>query len=472
MEPARPARIRGAKAAPWLAVAAVCVGAFMGQLDASIVTVALPAVRRDLHVSLAGVEWVSLCYLLSLVGFVAAVGRWADMVGRKLLYLYGFGVFTLASVGCGLAPSLGVLLSARLLQGVGAAMLQANSVALIRTSVAPSKLPHAIGIQGAAQALGLALGPAVGGLLITVAGWRWVFFVNVPAGIVGIVLAWLLLPRTRVRAPRFRFDWAGLATLVPASVALLLALSLLTRGHSVLAVAALLAVSGAALTCFVRVERSSRAPLVDLSLFGERRFTAGVASGMLSYLVLFGTLFVVPVYLVEARGVSAGQAGLLLAILPAALAVTAPGAARAVQRFGAGPVSSTGMAVVAVALGVAALLAGGPPSFVVILGATGFGFGLFTPANNATVAGSGSPQQAGMVSGLLNMTRGVGTALGVAVAAASYSLAGGGGAAQARGELAVNSFRVAAALLAVLAAAAAAVTVLGTRGATRAHRSR
>ena len=163
VEPRRPASVREHPHAQWLAVIAVCVGAFMGQLDASIVTVALPDIRDDLHVSLGAVEWVSLSYLLVLVGTISAVGRLADMLGRKLLYVYGFAVFTVASLGCGLAPTLSVLLILRVVQGVGAAMLQANSVALIRTTVRSDSLGHAIGLQGAAQAIGLAIGPAVGG---------------------------------------------------------------------------------------------------------------------------------------------------------------------------------------------------------------------------------------------------------------------------------------------------------------------
>lgn len=150
----------------------------MGQLDASIVTLAVPTLRTDLHASLGAVEWVSLIYLLVLIGALSPVGRWADLAGRKLLYTYGFAVFTLASLGCGLAPNLDILLVMRVAQAFGAAMLQANSVALIRTTVRQDQLNRAIGLQGAAQALGLALGPAVGGLLISWAGWRWVFFVN------------------------------------------------------------------------------------------------------------------------------------------------------------------------------------------------------------------------------------------------------------------------------------------------------
>jgi len=160
-EPRRPARIRALPSAPWLAVATVCVGAFMGQLDASIVTTALPFIRINLDTSIASVEWVVLIYVLVLAGTVAAVGRIADRVGRKLLYTYGFGIFVAGSAACALAPSLGLLVLGRLVQAIGAVMLQANSYALIRDVLPPRRLGAGLGVQGAAQALGLCVGPAL-----------------------------------------------------------------------------------------------------------------------------------------------------------------------------------------------------------------------------------------------------------------------------------------------------------------------
>ncbi|MGE5288456.1 MAG: MFS transporter, partial [Micromonosporaceae bacterium] len=158
-------------------VATVCIGAFMGQLDASIVTLAFPTLRHDFAAPLADVQWVGQAYLLVLIGLLPVVGRYADMLGRKLLYTYGFVIFIVGSALCGLAPSLGALIGFRVLQGGGAAMLQANSVAIIAGAVPRDRLGRAIGVQGAAQALGLALGPAVGGLLISMGGWRLIFFV-------------------------------------------------------------------------------------------------------------------------------------------------------------------------------------------------------------------------------------------------------------------------------------------------------
>ena len=198
-EPRRPAAVRESPRAPWLAVGTVCIGAFMGQLDVSIVTLALPHIGAGLHAGPGAVRWVALSYLLVLTGTLVAVGYLADRIGRKLLYTYGFAVFTAGSALCGLAPDLGWLIGARLLQGLGAAMLQANSVALIAATLPRRELARGIGIQGAAQASGLALGPVLGGLLLALGGWRLIFLMNLPAGLLGLALSRYLLPRTRSR---------------------------------------------------------------------------------------------------------------------------------------------------------------------------------------------------------------------------------------------------------------------------------
>lgn len=413
--------------------------------------------------SLAQVEWVALIYLLVLVGSISAIGRLADMLGRKLLYTYGFALFTLASLGCALAPDITWLLVARGVQAVGAAMLQANSVALIRTSMPAGKLGKAIGLQGAAQAVGLAMGPTVGGLLIGLGGWRWVFLVNIPAGVIGITLGWFLLPRTRIKAPRVRMDWVGLATLMPAVGALLLALSEASRlGFANPIVLGLLGASLVLFVVFARWEARTAHPLLDLSLFRTGTFARGIATGLLSYLVLFGVLFVTPLYLESAYSLPSAQAGLLLSVLPVGLALVAPVAGLTADRFGVRLPTSAGMAMAAAGLLVLALSGGNLWLAGAALGGIGLGLGFFTPANNATVAAAGHAHQAGMVSGVLNMTRGIGTSLGVALGAAAYSLAPG----LAVGTGPVHAglgFQIAVVLFAVLGAIAAGLSLFGQR---------
>ena len=423
VETPRPHRVRNHRHAPWMVVGTVCVGAFMGQLDASIVTLALPSMQRDFGVSVSQVEWVALAYLLTLVGLVTVIGRVADMVGRKALYTYGFALFTLASMACALAPSLQFLVGARVVQGVGAALLQANSVALISTAVPRHMLGRGIGVQGAAQALGLALGPAVGGFLVALGGWPLIFWVNVPVGIVGFVLGWFLLPRSRHLAVRVPVDRLGLALFLPAAALTMLGLSMAARYPlSLPSVLAALALGLLLFALFVRWQLRSPAPLIDPALFRRAAFTAGIVSGLLSYLILFGVLFVVP-YLLEGTGAAGpARAGLVLTALPVALGVAAPVAGVVADRVGARAPTVAGMVVAAAALGMLAVLHGSTTTVAAGLAVVGAGLGAFTPSNNAAIMAAAPHHQAGLASGVLNMTRGMGTALGVAIAGLVFTV--------------------------------------------------
>ena len=377
-EPRRPGAIRASRHAHWYVVGTVCVGAFMGQLDASIVTLALPRLGRDLHANVGAVEWVALAYLLVLVATVATVGRIADAVGRKLLYVYGFGVFTAGSVLCGLAPTLAVLIAARVLQAVGAAMLQANSVALITEATPRPLLGRGIGVQGTAQALGLALGPVIGGALLALDGWRLIFLVNLPAGAIGLTLGWFLLPRSRSRREAGGRDQLGALLLALGTAGPLVYLSL--AGHAGYGDPLLLSALAAGLLAavgFVRRERRVDAPLIDLSILRRSALSVGLTSGLVSYLVLFGTLFVVPYYL-TAEHVGFALVGLQLSVLPVAIGIAAPIAGRLLNQVGDRPLTSGGMilagaGLVEIALWhtTAGLLSG--------LALAGLGLGAFTP---------------------------------------------------------------------------------------------
>jgi EmrB/QacA subfamily drug resistance transporter len=469
IEPRRPQIIRERTDAHWFAVAAVCVGAFMGQLDASIVTVALPTLQRTFSVSVGAVTWVGLSYLLVLVASVTAVGRFADMWGRKLLYVYGFVVFVLASALCGLAPSLGALCGARAFQALGAAMLQANSLAIIVLVVPGRALGRAIGLQGAAQALGLAMGPTVGGLLLAAGGWRWIFFVNVPFGLFGAVAAVLLVPRSRDLARRVRFDWVGLGLFFPAVVALLCGISFgATEGWGSALIVGLFVVAGVLGVSFVWWERRQREPMLDLGLFRNGRFSSGIGSGMGSYLVMFGVLLVVPFYFERGLDYGTARSGLSLMAFPLAFGVVAPLAGRLADRVGARPLTVAGMGLVAV--GLVVLGAVRPPTgwFLVLLALIGVGMGLFTSPNNASIMGAAPGQQAGVASGVLNMTRGMGTALGLALTGSVFVVAGGdvlGGAGAGAGAGASHAFSVTCFVLAGIAAVAGVVSALRSNGA-------
>jgi EmrB/QacA subfamily drug resistance transporter len=444
VEPARPRAVREHPNAPWFAVGSVCVGAFMGQLDASIVTLAFPALQRDFHTSLAAAQWVSLAYLLALVGLLAGAGRLADAVGRKLVYLYGFLIFTVASAACGFAPTLAALIGFRVLQAAGAAMLQANSVALVVTSVPRPRMRVALGMQAAAQALGLALGPTAGGLLVGAAGWRWVFWVNVPVGCVALLVGRYLLPRTRERAEAGAFDWPGLLFLAGASSAALLAVSgvsgLGLPGPAVVALAVTAIAAGAA---FGVRERRAASPLVDLALLRAPAVAAGLVGALCGYLVLFGPLALVP-QILTAHG--AAYAGLVLTTLPAGFALAALAADRLLPRWlGNRSRCLLGGALATVA---ALLLCAGTSGWSLFV--LGVGLGLFIPANNTAIMAAVPRELSGTAGGMVNMTRGAGTALGIALV--TLVLHGGRGAGTAFAALAAVAVLAAVTGLAARAA--------------------
>jgi EmrB/QacA subfamily drug resistance transporter len=410
----------------WLVVGTVCIGAFMGQLDASIAGLVLPTLEEVFGAPVASVEWVAIAYLLTLAALVVPLGRLADLLGRKTLYTWGFVVFIVGSAACGLAPGLGWLVAFRVLQACGAAMLQANSVAIITAAVPRRALGRAIGVQGAAQAVGLSVGPSVGGLLIDALGWQWVFFIAVPFGLLGTALGWLVLPCTSHAAASEgareseRFDWLGAALLGPAVALVLLGL---TYGNTWgWTSPSLLLVGLAAGVCLVTLgwaERRSASPLVDPALLKVRTFSLGLLAGLLSYAVLFGSLFLLPFYLERILGQTPAQAGLLLTPVPIALGVMAPTSGALVDRIGPVPPTVAGMLIAAAALlGLATAPAGPLAATLGLLALLGVGLGLFTPPNNSTVMGSAPAHRLGVAGGVLNMTRSLGTSLGVAATGA------------------------------------------------------
>jgi MFS family permease len=415
-ESRRPQWVREHPRAPWAAVGAVCLGAFMGQLDASIVTLTYPQLQSEFSTGLGSVQWVSLSYLVVLAVLLVPVGRWADTRGRKLLYLYGFGLFSLASAACALAPSLGWLVAGRSFQAGGAALLQANSVALVVLSVPRSRVRTALGFQGAAQALGLALGPILGGVLVDAYGWRSVFWVNVPIGVVAILAAYVLLPRSRDLSPGRGPDVAGFVLLAGAIVSSLLVLSGLSGMPLPSAVAVgLCVVAVVTAVLFWRAEARAVARLVDIDLLRRGGLGVSLAGALLAYLLLFAPLVLYPsVFATWDMSTAAG--GLVLSCLPAGFALAAVGANVLHLR------ASNRQRVVVGAVGVFACVAANialwrsPGLVAVILLLMGAFLGLVIPANNATVMGAVPASASAATGGMVNVARALGTALGVAVA--------------------------------------------------------
>ena len=457
-EAPRPAVVRESRLAPWLAVGVVCFGAFMGQLDASIVTITFPAMEHDFTVPVAAVQWVSLVYLLGLIALLAPAGRLGDAAGRKLVYTYGFAVFTVASAACGLAPSLGVLVCLRLVQATGAAMLQANSVALVTTSAPRDRIRFALGVQAAAQAIGLALGPTLGGLLTSTVGWRAVYWVNVPVGLTAIVAGRYLLPRTRHLAAPGKFDWPGTLLLVAWTSALLLVLSVASGLSLPGWLVALLAATGlAGAVAFAVREARARHPLIPVPLLRSAPLALALAGAACGYLVLFGPLVLIPQLLLSPDG-SVARTGLLLSALPLGFGLAAlTGDAVLPRSWGNRPRGFAGSVLTC-----AAMCAGiGIPitevTVVPLLVLAGLGLGLFVPANNAAIMRGSADSSASLLGGLVSMARGIGTTFGIALMALALRL--GSPAGHDHGYAGATQARPAFIVLAAVSAAAAAIAL-------------
>ena len=302
----------------------MCVGAFVGQVDASIVQLAMPALEDAFDAPLDAVSWVAVAYVLAFAAVLPAFARLAEIGGRKTLYLCGFALFGLFSALSGLAPNLPLLIAFRVLQGIGGSMLGANSVVILVAAAGAERRGKALGIMAAAQAVGLSLGPTLGGVLLATWGWRSIFWVTVPFALAGAALGWLIVPRTTALAKDRRFDAAGAALLVPALIALLMTIAQWRAWELSAPLIACAAAGPILLGLFIWRESRAPAPLIDLRLFRSAAFSAGCAGVLISYAMLYGMFFAMSFALIRGYHDPALAAGLRLTAIPVALGLLAP----------------------------------------------------------------------------------------------------------------------------------------------------
>jgi EmrB/QacA subfamily drug resistance transporter len=407
----------------WFVVATVCIGAFMAALDASIVNIALPSLQHQFQVTMSEVEWTSLAYLLTLATFIVTFGRIADMIGRRWMYACGFLVFMVSSLMCGLADGFTFLLISRVFQAVGAAMLQANSVSIITAITPAADRGKAIGIQASAQGIGLCLGPVIGGALISLFDWRWLFFVNIPIGLIGTTLAILLLPRDVVVRKRERFDFGGFILLTPTLVSIIYVLNMgLSQGWTSPIIVNCYIILTLGLTAFVLLERSHTSPMVDLTLFKNSIFTYGNLSGMMSYIVMYAVLLLTPFFIESMMHMSILSAGMFLMLVPLGMTLVTPFSGAMADRLGVRFPTMLGMGLATLGCILLALAGGFGMLYFLISGLflVGIGLGSFTPPNNSSVMGSVPSERLGVAGGILNMSRTFGMGIGVTLGGLTY----------------------------------------------------
>ena len=403
----------------WWTLVAVSLATFMTYLDNNVINVAIPTIQRSLHLSIAGLEWVVSSYILVFAGLLLAGGRVADLYGRRRLFLIGLSVFTLASLAAGLAGSGGVLIGARLLQGLGAAILVPTTLAVIvATFDDAGERARAIATWAAIGALALACGPLIGGFVSQHLHWGWIFFINVPIGVITFALAVLAMGESRTPSAVRRLDLPGLVT---SAVALFSLTYALIEGHDKGWTSALIlgafALSAVAAAAFVLTESRTEHPMVDLTLFRSRVFAGGTTVMMLWAFGIFGIYFFTSIYLQTILGFSPTKAGLAFVPMALCMALAAGLAGPIYQRLGTHRTVAAGMVAMAAGLYVISMLgrdatfAGLMPGFVVF----GLGAGFMqVPLTNAVMHGQ-AEANAGIASALLNASREVAGLLGITV---------------------------------------------------------
>jgi EmrB/QacA subfamily drug resistance transporter len=417
-KPAMPPAVR------W-ALAGLALSMLLSSLGTSIANVGLPTLAQAFNATFQEVQWVVLAYLLAVTSLIVSVGRLGDLVGRRRLLLAGIFLFTTASILCGLAPTLGLLICARAAQGLGAAAMMSLTMAFVGETVPKAQTGRAMGLLGTMSAVGTALGPSLGGILIATFGWRALFLVNVPLGVAALLLTRKHLPADgHSPVVRARFDWVGTLLLAFALGAYALAMTI-GRGHFGFVNLTLLAAATLAAGLFVIVETRVAAPLIRLASLRDRLLTAGLLTSGLVSTVMMTTLVVGPFYLAIALRLESSAVGLALSVGPLVAALMGVPAGTLADRLGAQRVTLIGLMGIVAGAVTLVVLPGpfGVAGYLAPIVTITVGYALFQTANNTAVMRDISVDQRGVASAMLNLSRNLGLVTGASMMGAVFAFA-------------------------------------------------
>jgi EmrB/QacA subfamily drug resistance transporter len=412
------ARILAAENRKWWTLGALAFALFMIMLDNTVVNVALPSIQSDLGIGLTELEWTVNAYALTFAVLMLTGGKLADFFGRRRIFLLGLAIFTASSLACGLATSGEMLISARTVQGIGAALMMPATLSIISATFPPHQRGMAIGIWAGVSAMALAIGPLIGGLITEHVDWSWIFFVNVPIGVLGLVVGRLVIRESRDTSADQRLDLPGLAASAIGLFALTFALiEANAYGWSDPLIVGLFALSAVALAAFVWLEARQRSPMLDLSLFRSPTFAGANVVALLVTLAMFGVFFFMSLYMQNILGYSATKTGAVFLPMTILIILIAPIAGKSSDRVGSRWLMTAGMSCLAVSLLVFSRLGLESGFWDIFPGLVvgGFGMALVMTPMTAAVLGSVPVEKSGVGSGVLNTFRQVGGALGIAV---------------------------------------------------------
>jgi len=401
----------------WWTLAAVSFGLFMIMLDNTVVNVALPSIQEDLGADLSELQWIVTGYALSFAALMLIGGKLADAYGRRLLFVVGIVVFTGASLWCGLADSGNMLIAARVVQGIGAALMNPATLSIIAATFAPKERGMAIGIWAGVSALALAIGPLVGGLLTEHLSWHWIFFVNIPVGVIAIAVSFLLITESKDDTHE-SLDVPGLATSALGLFALTYGLiEANTYGWSSGRIVGSFVVAVVSLAAFVVIERRRRSPMLDLSLFRSGTYAGANIAMLLVALAMFGVFFFVSLYMQNVLGYSAVQAGAAFLPMTILIILVAPVAGKLSDKYGSRWLMTIGMVLLGVQLLYLSQL-GADASFWNLLPGFlvgGFGMAITMTPTVAAATRAVPVEKSGVGSAVLNAMRQVGGSVGIAL---------------------------------------------------------
>jgi len=407
----------------WFIMAAVAMGVFLATIDSSIVNVALPTMVKELSTTFAIVEWIVLVYLLTISILMLSVGRIADIVGKKKLYLAGFLVFLTGSLLCGTATHIYALIGYRVIQAIGAAFMMVLGTAIVTEGFPPTERGMALGFIGTVVSAGVITGPTLGGIILHYLKWNWIFFVNLPVGVVGILLVQKYVPDI-VPNLKQHFDITGAVIMFLGLGSFLFSLSFgQMYGFTQPAVIILFIVFIAMLILFIRFERKTREPMLDLALFKNTQFSVNVFTGFLTFVANSGNFFLMPFYFTNVLHLSSGKIGLLMGIIPGVMSFTAPISGKLSDRLGTRVISLCGL--VFLFIGIFSLttldVMTTIPQYIIRAIPIGLGLGLFQSPNNSAIMGAAPKNRLGIAAGMMSLTRTLGQTTGIALTGALWA---------------------------------------------------
>ncbi|MGC7870495.1 MFS transporter [Desulfosporosinus sp. SYSU MS00001] len=407
----------------WFILLTVSVGTFMSTLDSSIVNVALPTISTAFKTDLQTLQWVVTGYLLTISSLLPIFGRLADILGRKRIFSIGFIIFTVGSALCGLSTNVFMLIGFRVFQALGASMLMANSQAITVAAFSPHERGRALGLTGTTVALGSLTGPALGGLIVGLVGWEYIFYINVPIGIIGFIASQIILPDDKPTEEREPFDVSGAFLFSIGMVALLFAINN-GEDYGWYSAPILLGIIAGfiLLTSFFVIEQKVKAPMINLSLYKIKPFAIGNISGFLSFVATFCNTMLMPFVLQHSFNWSPEKIGLLMATFPVVMAIIAPTSGYLSDKIGPVFLTTGGLVITGMGLFFLATLTIKSPFWYIMIGTIlmGLGSGMFQSPNNSSVMGAVPRHMLGTAGGLNALVRNVGMVVGTTLAVSVF----------------------------------------------------